>query len=238
MGIIKAWLKPTALKSASGDYTAVVKTYGSLNMIDIVNELKEDGMEFQPETVVDIIQRYCRKAAERVADGYSVNTGLVNMRPTVRGSFRGDAWDEQRHRVRIAVRPSALLRRAAEGAHVELVNQLPPPRAIHSVKDLTTGRTDGSLTRGHVAELRGSYLKIVGTAPAVGIAFRHAETGTIVRLDPTDIALNNPSRLLITIPSTLPPGPYALMLTTQGTSSSQRMLKEPCVITRESITII
>ncbi|PNE26306.1 hypothetical protein BHU11_07730 [Tannerella sp. oral taxon 808] len=173
MGIIKAWLKPTALKSASGDYTAVVKTYGSLNMIDIVNELKD-----------------------------------------------------------------ALLRRAAEGAHVELVNQLPPPRAIHSVKDLTTGRTDGSLTRGHVAELRGSYLKIVGTAPAVGIAFRHAETGTIVRLDPTDIALNNPSRLLITVPSTLPPGPYALMLTTQGTSSSQRMLKEPCVITRESITII
>ncbi len=238
MGKLRAWLKPNPLTADPTDYTAVVKTSGNLGVADIVNEMKDDGMEFQPETVTDIIQRFCRKAAERVTDGYCINMGLVNMRPVVRGSFPDRMWNEGRNSVRIAVSPGVLLRRAAAEAEVEIVGQQPSPISIISIKDLTTGRMDGLLTRGRAAELRGSYLKIMGADPAVGITFRHIETGVMTRLTPGEIVVNYPSRLVILVPDSLPDGTYSLTLTTQFTSIRAKLLSIPRSITFKNEVVI
>jgi hypothetical protein len=59
----------------------------SVDLRAIVDELVKEGMEIKRETVVDIISRYNRKAAELVVSGYNVNTGLVYMRPVIKGAF-------------------------------------------------------------------------------------------------------------------------------------------------------
>lgn len=97
---------------------------------------------------------------------------------------------------------------------------------------------DGLLTRGRAAELRGSYLKIMGADPAVGITFRHIETGVMTRLTPGEIVVNYPSRLVILVPDSLPDGTYSLTLTTQFTSIRAKLLSIPRSITFKNEVVI
>ena len=74
---LNAFLRPNPLTEDKTDYVAVPQTHGSLNIPDIVKELLKEGMEIKAETAIDIITRTNRKVAEKVLQGYNVNTGLV-----------------------------------------------------------------------------------------------------------------------------------------------------------------
>ena len=74
---LNAWLRKNMLTENPKDYTASVQSRGSIGITDIDDELVNEGMELKRETVVDIISRFNRKAAEMALSGYNVNTGLV-----------------------------------------------------------------------------------------------------------------------------------------------------------------
>ena len=231
MSKLNAWLRLNQLTEDKSDYMAVPVTNGSLTVADIVNDLKEEGMEIKTETVTDIISRFNRKAAERVVGGYNVNTGLVYMRPVIKGVFYNRTWDPERNSVYVAMNQGLELRKAIAETTVEILGEQSDPLAIYSLTDSTTGATDGTLTAGRNAELKGSYLKVVGDDPAVGIALRNTETGEETRLEPTDLVLNEPSRLLILVPATLSSGSeYELTVTTQFTGGNI-LLKQPRSVT-------
>lgn len=226
MAKLNAWLRPNHLTEDKGDYMAVPQATGSLNVNDLVADLQQEGMEIKTETAVDIITRFNRKAAERVLSGYNVNTGLVYMRPVIKGVFRSKAWDAATHSVYVAINQGMDLRRAVAGTTVTILGEQADPLAIYSITDSTTGATDGTLTKGRNAELRGSYLKIAGENPANGVLLRNTNTQEEIRLSPMDIVLNEPSRLLILMPAALAEGEYELTVTTQY-SGGNTVLKQP-----------
>ena len=223
---LNAFLRPNPLTEDKPDYVAVPQPHGSLNIPDIVKELLKEGMEIKAETAIDIITRTNRKVAEKVLQGYNVNTGLVYMRPVIRGVFYDRAWNPEKHSVYVAMNQGNDLRKAVAETTVTILGEQSDPMVIYTLTDSTTGKTDGTLTRGRNAEIKGTYLKIAGDNAANGIVFRNIDTKKETQLAAGDIVLNEPSRLLILVPAVLEAGEYELVVTTQF-SSSKTALKEP-----------
>lgn len=230
-------MRPNHLTEDKSDYMAAPVTNGSLTIADIVKDLQREGMEIKAETATDIVTRFNRKAAERVLGGYNVNTGLVYMRPVIKGVFYDCTWNPKTNSVYVAMNQGMELRRAVAETTVEILGEQSDFMAIYNITDNTTGATDGTLTKGRNAELKGTYLKVVGEDPAVGIAFRNIDTNEITKLDAADIVLNEPSRLLILVPATLAAGEYELTVTTQFTVSG-KLLKQPRSVTYSEPVVI
>ena len=212
-------------------------TNGTFSIEQIVDDMQREGVELQSETLIDVINRFNRLAARRVTEGYAVNTGLVNMRPMIKGAFHDSTVDPTRHRVYISVTQGTDLRKAVANTQIEIQGMLPELIAIQSVTDTYTGKRDGSLTKGRNAEIRGSFIKIVGDGAGVGVAFTKTGDGTRTLLDAHDIVINEPSRVLIMVPTTLAAGTYELSITTQFTGSNKILKKPRKAICKTEITI-
>ena len=167
-----------------------------------------------------------RKAAELVVSGYNVNTGLVYMRAVIKGAFYEKVWNPETNPVYVAINQGMDLRNAIAETTVEILGIQSDPLEIISLTDSTTGKTDGTLTKGRNAELKGSYLKIVGENADCGVSFTNTATKEVTKLDMADIVINEPSRLLILVPAILAAGEYELSVTTQY-SGGNNVLKQP-----------
>ena len=227
---LKAWLKPNKLTPDPTDFHIVIDSMGSVGPKDIIKELVAEGMELKPETVLDVITRYNRKSVELTFRGYNVNNGVVYMRPVVKGVAYDKTWNTERNRLYVSIRQGTELKAAVADTKVEIMGEHPDPIAIYSVNDLSTGNTDGTLTRGFNAELKGTYIKITGDDPACGIYFKNTETEVETKLDARYISVNDPSRLMIIVPATMDAGTYEMRITTQY-SNSKNNLKNPRSVT-------
>lgn len=235
--ILRAWLRKNQLTADPNDYMASVVVNGSIDAVDIVDELVKEGMELKRETVVDIVTRYNRKAAELVLSGYNVNTGLVYMRPVIKGAFYDKTWNAETNSVYVSINQGMDLRNAVAETTVEILGEQSDPLEILSLTDTTTGKTDGTLTKGRNAELKGSYLKIAGESADCGVSFTNTATKAVTKLAAGDIVLNEPSRLLIMVPATLEAGEYELSVTTQF-SGGNTTLKQPRVVVFDTPIVI
>ncbi len=108
-------------------------------------------MEIKTETATNIISRFNRKAAERVVRGYNINTGLVYMRPVIKGVFYDRTWDPLCHRVYVAITQGLELRKAVDEIMVEILGEQSCPLAVYTLTDSSTGATNGTLTAGRNA---------------------------------------------------------------------------------------
>ena len=92
---VKLWSNPLIAETAG--FTAVPVINNNLNTQDLIALMKAEGMEIKTETAQDIITRFFRKAEEMVLQGNSINIGFVIARPTVKGVFKDDVWDKEKH---------------------------------------------------------------------------------------------------------------------------------------------
>jgi len=227
---VKAWLKRNSLTPDSTDYNAIIESYGSIDPAGIVKELVAEGMEIKPETALDIVTRYNRKCAEMTFRGYNVNTGLVLMRLVIRGLFHDKTWDAKHNSLYVAINQGAYLRAAAADTTVEIMGEHPDPIALFSVTDLSTGKTDGTITRGFNAELKGTYIRIAGESSLCGIFLHDVEKGDETQLEAKYIAVNDPSRVMFIVPPAMRVSTYELRIVTQYTASA-KALKQPRSVT-------
>ena len=223
---LNAWIRKNPLTPDPNDFVAVPVTIGSVSISSIVDELENEGMELKRETVIDVVNRFNRKAAELFVSGHNVNTGLVYMRPIIKGAFYGKTWNPETNSLVASITPGADLRAAIAETVVEILGEQSSPIEVLALTDTVTGKTDGTLTKGRNAEIKGSYLKVVGEDPSCGITFTNVATSEVTKLDLADIVINEPSRLLIFVPASLAAGEYELTVTTQY-SGGNNVLKQP-----------
>ena len=234
---LKARLRKNLLTSDPKDYSAVPLTSGSVGINEIVDELVKEGMELKRETVIDVINRFNRKTADLVVSGYNANTGLTYIRTAIKGPFYNKTWNPEVNFLVASVSPGAALRTAIAETTVEIIGEQPDPLEIYSLTDPYTGNTDGTLTKGRNAEIKGSYLKIAGEDPACGVSFIDTTTRAETKLEMADIVINEPSRLLILVPAALLAGEYELRVTTQY-SGGNATLKSPRSIMLDLFVVI
>ena len=100
---------------------------------------------------------------------------------------------------------------------------------IKQVKDLQSGKTDGTLIRGHAAETSGSKIKCV-QADGVTLGGLRLVSELEVGTDITDVLYNEPSRVVFNVPQDLAEGKYRLEIETYF-SDGGTVLKTPRTLT-------
>lgn len=224
--VLKIWLKKNELTPDPNDFTAVVSSMGSVDRGGIIDAIMEEGTELKRETVTDIISRYDRLSAHFVLNGYNVTTGLVYLRPVVAGSIYGKKVDPGTLRIYVAATQGAELRKEAADTTLEILGELPDVIDIQQVTNLLTKEADGTLNRGRNARIDGSYIKVAGEDPAVGIYLINTADNSETKLGQEDIVTNNPSSLIILMPTSIAEGVYRLKIVTQFTGAG-KLLKAP-----------
>lgn len=229
--LLKAWLKDNPLTADPTDKTAVISSNGTLTEDDLLDEIMAEGIELKRDTLKSVVTRYKNKITDRVLSGYNVNIGLVYMRPLIKGVFYDKNFNPAVNSVYVHVSQGASLRKASADTNVEILGERSDLIELYAITDMTTGNTDGTLTKGRNAELKGAFIKIAGDDPANGITFRNTATGAETKLSAGDIVLNEPSRLLIMVPAGLEAGEYELKIATQFTSNIKKLLNNPRSVT-------
>jgi hypothetical protein len=236
--ILKVWLRKLNLTPDPKDSTAVVSSQGSINKAGIIDDIKKDGFELSRETFELAVTLYNSRAANFAAKGYNVDTGLVYLRSIVTGPFYNNKFDKAVNSIYISATQGLEIRKALADTEVEILGEMPDMIHIFQVTNMQTKAADGTITRGRNAQIEGTYLKVVGNDPTVGIYLENIETGVERKLEDDYIVVNNPSKLLILIPTDLAEGVYRLKDITQFTVSNKLLNAPRQTIFGQELTVI
>jgi hypothetical protein len=236
--ILKAWLRKNPLTPDPNDYVAVVSSMGSINKDGIISAIKEEGTELTVETLNDVVTRYNRHAARYAASGWNVDTGLVYLRSVITGAVYGKTLDPARNSVHVSATQGLEIRRELKQTTVEILGEMPDVMYILQVVNLQTKAADGTLTRGRNAQVEGSYIKLAGDDPAVGVYLVSDESGTETKLDSDCIVVNDPAKLLLLIPADIAAGAYRLKIVSQFTGGNKHLKAPRQIIYDHELTVI
>ena len=223
-------------KDVKEDRVAKVRTLRSITVEDIARAIVQERTEFREDTIVNIANLIDEKIRQFVCQGNTVVTGSAQYAPTITGVFMGDTgvFDPKVNALGVNIVPAKALRDEVQKVSVEFtghVKDLGGAR-IGLVKDTVTGRTDGSLSPGGIVEVTGKKIKSINAdGTSIGKVVL-VNTETQAETDITSLAINDPSRLMFTIPASLPQGTYKLRVETYFSSGSTR-LKNSRVINYE-----
>jgi hypothetical protein len=208
-------------KEAGNDCIADVSTIGkTLRNEDIVQIMKKEGSELQPETLLYILNHADRLRVQKVCEGYSVRTCLAHVTPRVLGAWRGNLtrFDPAVHRITASLAPSDELHAALETVGVEVLGLKGSGAVIGLVTDLATGATDGTITADDDLMIEGKKIRIApDDDPLAGIFF--IDSDGIETPVTHSLRQNDPKKIIVRVPL-LSPGAYTLKIRTrfsQGT---------------------
>jgi hypothetical protein len=226
---IKAWLYKNLLtKDNPHDYIARVSSDRSLGIIDICESaVSRGGSDVSAFAMEHAVNLFLKEMGYQLCNGLSVNTGWFAANVHIRGVFDSPAetFNSEKHTVLIEFHQGSLLRKELETVTVEILGVAETGITIAQVTDVKTGSVNDLITPNHNLKISGYKLKITGDNPANGVYFID-EQGNRIQVDSSDIAINNPSELMIIIPS-LAQGMYQLEITTQFVGSGGKVLNEP-----------
>ena len=231
---LKGWLVDnTVTADDKEDKILMLESAGSLTMADIIEEMKKEDTGLRTETLEHALKLFNRVTTDLLLNGFAVNTGLFHAVPQFRGVIENGAWNPEKNSIYVSFTQDKELREAIAETSVNILGDKASGMYISGVKDAATQATDGTATLGRNFIITGRLLKIAGDDPTVGITFRNEDTGETA-LTADMISVNNPSQLVILIPTDLAPGEYTLTVTTQYTGGN-KFLKEPRSVSRQVI---
>lgn len=226
------------LTERANDYMALVTRLRSYTLEEIAERMLKRGTMLTKADILAVLEVYHSEIADIISEGDGVNTPIFNIAPAIGGVFEGvnDSFDPSRHKIRLNLNAGATLREAQKKIRSEKVPAIDPVPQITQVVDMKSRTVNDLLTPGGNLRVSGYKLKIAGTLEDVGCYFVDANTGNRTKVDTVDIITNNPSELLIVIPS-LPQGSYHFEIQTQY-SGGGKYLKEVRVSSFNKILIV
>jgi hypothetical protein len=236
--ILKVWLRKNELTPDPNDMTAIVSSMGKINKSGLIDAVMEEGIELKRETVEDVVTRFNRVAANFAARGWNVDTGLVYLRAIITGIFFGKKFDPTKNSLYVSATQGVEIRKELANTEVEILGEMADLIHIFQVVNLQTKAADGTLTRGRNAQVEGSYLKLAGDDPTVGVYLESVEDGKGYKFDEEYIVANNPGKLLLLIPSDLATGLYRLKVVTQFTSANKLLNVPRQAVFGQELTVV
>lgn len=225
---IKAYLYDNFLtKDNPNDFTARTVSERSLSVQDICNAaVNRGGADVSASAMAHATELFLKEMAYQLCDGYSVNTGYFTASTTIRGVFDNpsETYNPKKHSILFQFNQGEKLRAEIPTIEVNILGVAEAASAILQVKDIKTGSVNDLLTPNRNLKIIGSKIKIAGEASTNGVFFINTTTLESIVVEASDLVTNNPSELLIIIP-TLVAGTYNLEVVTQYAGS--QLLKEP-----------
>ncbi len=207
---IKYVLAPNNLTADPDDFTAIVRSSGSLDEDAIIEAIIGMGSTVTRADIVSVLADLYTAIEKGLLAGKNVLLPIANFSLSIQGVFNGvgDVFDPTRHRVNVVIRPGQRLRRTiAKQAEPEKIDRVLSNPLPVTFTDLNSGTRNSTLTPGGMGQLEGHRLKFQADDPAQGIFFIH-EDGTETRVEV--VGLNKASLLMFMVPASLTSGEYIL----------------------------
>lgn len=229
--LLKGWLADnTVTGEKNGDKILVLESAGSLTLDDVLAVMKKEDTGLRKETLAHVVDLFHRTLAELVLTGYSINTGLFRMVPQFKGLVENGVWNPDTNSIYVLMRQDKVLRDAIAETSVKILGEKGSAAYILGGQDTTTRATDGSATPGRAFRLKGKNIRVAGTDESVGV-YLVASGGDKTKLGMDRVVTNNPSEVIVLLPSDLAEGNYELQIVTQFSGSS-KLLKAPRTVIR------
>ncbi|MDR2634113.1 MAG: DUF4469 domain-containing protein [Treponema sp.] len=232
--IWKVWLKRNLLtQDIENDRIAEVSTAGNtLRNGDIAERIVAARSELRLETILSVLAVRDEVVRDALVQGFAVQDGCVRISPRVSGSWIGasHSFDPAVHRIGLDVSPCADMRSALEAVGVEVLGEKDSGAFIALVTDLSTGKTDGTISPDEDLAVTGDKIKIAPEdEQGLGVFFVDS-SGTEHPVSHR-LAENQPKKLLFRVPA-LAAGVYTLKVVTRF-SNSTTLVREPRAISYE-----
>ena len=224
------------LTERKDDYYLRAKTVGSLDLRAIAREYAAQN-NLNEDQVYAILNGAEQIKARAVASGYIVNTPTALYQPSATGTvLKADLSkpvDHDKVKVYATISQGPQMREFMQACRLEIFTQPAVVGPLLNGAVAETRAADGTtLTRtaptpGKNLTLTGRNIKVVGTDPSVGVTLTSVENpDTVIRITPADITINEPTRLIFVLPTTVTDGLWTVSVTTQF-GSNRIMVKKP-----------
>lgn len=222
--MIKYILVDNPLTPDPNDFRAQVIPQGTMDVKDILKACMSRGTMVTETDLRAVMHLIFDVISSFAADGYNVNTPIVNVRTLLRGVFTDEEepFNRDKHEIKAGISSGVLLRDKFKAAPVEKTKaSLVGPR-ITSFFDQKTGLKNSEFTPGGMGMLKGSNLRYDSLATEEGIYFRDT-AGAETKV--SDILETKPGKISFSIPDTLATGFYTLILRTRMGTTTMREAK-------------
>jgi len=169
--LLKVSLTKNVNYKYSNIYNAQILDNQNITIIDIVGELRKDGLELDEKQVLDVIDKFNKKVSEKVFSGKNVCTGLVNISPFVKGPLAEKRWDSKVNKVEIVLTAGTDLTHSMSETTVEIFDEKQSVIGVYKLSDQLDNLSEYNVQRECKVDLRDTKLNLTED-PACGIAFR------------------------------------------------------------------
>ena len=225
---IKAYLYDNVLTTDNpNDFIARVSSERSLGVKQICETASSrGGADVSAAAMEHAVELFLKEMSYQLCDGYAVNTGYFTTTAQIRGVFdsAAETFNAEKHNLFFQFIQGEKLRTEIPAIKVDILGTANSSALILQVTDVKTGSVNELLTPGRNLKIQGTKIKVVGDNPSIGVFFVNTSTNARTKVDASDMVVNNPSELIVLIP-TLPAGSYKLEVVTQYMGTG--LLKEP-----------
>lgn len=236
---IKAYLYDNQLtKDNPNDFIARTVSERSLSVKQICESaVNRGGADISASAMEHATELFLKEMAYQLCDGFSVNTGYFTANTQIRGVFDSpsETFNSEKHSILFQFNQGEKLRAEIPKIEINILGVADASSAILQVTDVKSGNINDLLTPGRNLKISGTKIKVGGDNPENGIYFVSTDTNTRTKVEETDVVVNNPSELIVIIP-TLPAGTYKLEIVTQQSGST--LLKEPRTAAFEKVLTV
>ncbi len=205
------YLHQNALVKLPKSYRAVVVPHQVYGVSDIIEQMLQRGTTLSEADILASLHLFFEVVTQEVKEGNHVNLPIVNIKPTITGSFmeQTDSFDETRHTLKAKTSAGVLLRKCLKDGPVKkFIKPLTVP-IFDAFTDVQTQTLNNILTPGSIGEVVGNHLKFDKNNPSEGLFF----VSTAMEVYAVTIfATIHPRKLIFSIPNNMPPGEYNLVL--------------------------
>ncbi|MEL5892201.1 DNA-binding domain-containing protein [Bacteroides sp. GD17] len=225
--LLKVWMADnTVTTDDKTDKIFVLESTRSVDQQFVLDRMADKNPGLHRETMSASVNLYHEVLSELVMNGYSVNTDLFRAVPQIKGLAEGNVWNPEKNSIYVSLTQGKKLREAIKDTTVQILGDRQAAIYINGTQDAATRATNLSATAGRNFTVLGKNIKVAGSDPSVGITLTAAEGGQVTKLGADMLVVNDPSKLIVLLPSGLKDGEYTLTVTTQYTPG-KTLLKTP-----------
>lgn len=207
---IRFYLQPNTMIPNSQEQFARIAANNTLTADDIVKSALLRGTTLTETDLNAVMNLLFTVIADEVASGNVVLLPLVNIRPSISGTFKTitDSFDSARHTKNASISPGVMLNLKMQDAKTEKISTSNVAPTLLEFKDIESGSVNHMFTEGGIGQIVGNDLKFNPSNPEEGIFLVSREASTETRI--TILATYTKGKLMFRIPGNMATGHYLL----------------------------
>lgn len=165
-------------------FYARVSKKGKVTEKELIDSMIRMNSTVTRQEVGAVLDLLFEAIKDKVQEGYNVHTRIFKTSLSIKGGFEDtdDEFDSDRHKVRIHVRESALLKKFID-KELSLEKSVADERSprIMSIYDFASDTNSRTITAGNVATIKGKNLYFDTQDERQGVFFTNTDTNEVFR---------------------------------------------------------